>query len=64
VIEKKPATEMRIQQTPALGDIEINVAERDNIQLWQKQGDESNVVFIERAKLKEVIELLIQQINK
>lgn len=55
---------MRIQQDAILGDIEIDTSEKDCIQLWQKQDDESNVIFIEREKLKELIAALSKQLEK
>jgi hypothetical protein len=61
--EKKFDPEMRVRQAPAFGDLGIDASEKDSILLWQKQGDESNVIFIDRTKLKEVIEILSGQLN-
>ena len=55
---------MRVQQGAASGDIEIDASEKNCILLWQKQQDESNVIFIERDKLKELIHLLSTLLNE
>ena len=61
--EKNADTTLRVQQAEKFGDIELDISERDSILLWQKQGADSNVVFIERTKLNELIQILNAQLT-
>jgi len=63
VNEKNADTTLRVQQAEKFGDIELDISERDSILLWQKQGADSNVVFIERTKLNELIQILNAQLT-
>lgn len=53
---------MRLRQQTILGDIEFDTSEKDCILLWQKQQEESNVIFIDRSKLNELIQILNAQV--
>jgi hypothetical protein len=51
---------LRQSDYPAL---EFDASEKDHVQIWMKESEESNVIMIERGKLKEVIEILTAQLK-
>lgn len=54
---------MIVKQAKMFGDIELDVSEPDSVMLWQRQGEDSNVIFIDREQLEELIDVLKKQLQ-
>lgn len=52
-----------VPQDAKSGDIEFDTTEKDCVVIWQKQKDESNVIFIERSKVASVVEILKKELQ-